>query len=605
MPKNNLHRSKLDLTISQIINNFCYATKMMMKIYPSKFFCQSFFWIMANLLGFYSQTYMLRYVVNGVQEGENIRIILLYVFFMIIISLVIGSARAVYDHILSPIIDQRCERRLNLEIYRRSIEIDLENYENPESFDIYDRAVTNGADAISYVIDCIGGAISTLLGISMEAYLLFEIDPILFLFSVVPWLFSPLQMMIKKEQYEYDIEVRKINRRKDYTRRTFFQAEFAKEMRLTNLPKVMQHRFTNSIKDYLNLVKTKGLCIALLTEVTSIGRAILSARLAQIYSVFQTLVTGTMMYGDCLVAMRTVNSFSQSGSNIITIFTDIYSIALNIRDFRYFMENEPKVSSNPDGLEPVAGNIEFKNVSFRYDGANFDALKNVNMKIRQGEHVAIVGCNGAGKTTLIKLLMRLYEPTVGEICVDENNIRSYKLKDYRRTYGVVFQDFKQMACTVAENVLGRPYCDSDEKTVWDALKKAGISDVISKLPKGIQTVMTKEFDNDGLILSGGQSQKLAIASIYARNVDTVILDEPSSELDPFAENQMYENMLAASVGKTVIFISHRLSACVSADRVFYMEGGTITETGTHEELMKLCGKYAEMFRIQSENYTDN
>lgn len=596
---------KLDLTIPQIIKNYCYAAKLMLKIYPSKFICQMFFWISANLLNFFSHTYMLRYVVNGVQEGKSIKLILSYVFFMIIINLVIDSARAVYDNILSPIIDLRCERRLNLEIYRRSLEIDLENYENPAAFEMYDRAVSNGAGAISDVIGCIGSVTATLLGVSMEAYLLFDIDPVLFIFTVIPWLFSPLQMLLEKKQYDYDIETQKINRRKDYTRRTFFQAEFAKEMRLTNLHRVMQRRFAESIKEYLNLVKTKGLRIALLRDIHSTGHAQLSTRLAQIYSVYRTLVSGTMMYGDCLVAMNTVSSLSNTAAEVTYIFSDIYNIALNIRDYRNFMENETKVSPNQGGLEPVTGSIEFKNVSFRYDGADSDTLKNVNLKIRQGEHVAIVGRNGAGKTTLVKLLMRLYDPSGGKICVAENDIREYKLKEYRRTYGVVFQDYKQMAFTVAENVLGRPYRDSDEKTVWNALEKAGIANVISKLPKGIHTVMTKEFDDDGLVLSGGQSQKLAIASIYARNVDTVILDEPSSALDPLAEQHMYENMLAASVGKTVIFISHRLSSCVDADKIFYMENGTVTETGTHKELMKINGKYAEMFRMQAENYTDN
>lgn len=191
-------------------------------------------------------------------------------------------------------------------------------------------------------------------------------------------------------------------------------------------------------------MKTKGLRIALLRDIHSTGHAQLSTRLAQIYSVYRTLVSGTMMYGDCLVAMNTVSSLSNTAAEVTYIFSDIYNIALNIRDYRNFMENETKVSPNQGGLEPVTGSIEFKNVSFRYDGADSDTLKNVNLKIRQGEHVAIVGRNGAGKTTLVKLLMRLYDPSGGKICVAENDIREYKLKEYRRTYGVVFQDYKQM-----------------------------------------------------------------------------------------------------------------------------------------------------------------
>lgn len=603
--KSEKHNSKLKLSILQIIMNFGYACRQMLRIYPLKFACQIFFWTSANLLSFFSNTYMLRFAVNGMQEGKRVEVILLYLLLMIVLNLAIDGARAVYDNLISPLIDRRCERRQNMQIYRRSPEIDLENYENPAAFEVYDRAVSNGAGAIGDVIGCIGSAVSTLLGVFMSAYLLIDIDPVLFAFVAVPWLFAPLRMLMQKKGYEYRVEQQRINRRKDYARRTFYEAEFAKEMRLTNIHRVMQRRFSDSVKEFMRLVKTKGLRIALVQELTSMGESLLSGWVVRVYSVYRTLVSGTMMYGDCLVAMNLVSELSSVANSITGTVSEIYSIALDIRDYRSFMETEPKVSPNVNGSEPPVGDIEFKNVSFRYDGASADALRYVNLKIRRGEHVAVVGHNGAGKTTLVKLLMRLYDPTDGEICVAGENIRNCKLREYRHTYGVVFQDYRQMAVTVAENVLGRPYRDSDEETVRRALEYAGIADLTEQLPDGIHTVMTREFDENGLILSGGQSQKLAIASIYARNALTVILDEPSSALDPIAERDMYDRMLAASVGKTVIFISHRLSSCVDADRVFYMENGTVAESGTHDQLMRLSGKYAEMFRMQAENYTDS
>lgn len=603
--KSEKHNSKLKLSILQIIMNFGYACRQMLRIYPLKFACQIFFWTSANLLSFFSNTYMLRFAVNGMQEGKRVEVILLYLLLMIVLNLAIDGARAVYDNLISPLIDRRCERRQNMQIYRRSPEIDLENYENPAAFEVYDRAVSNGAGAIGDVIGCIGSAVSTLLGVFMSAYLLIDIDPVLFAFVAVPWLFAPLRMLMQKKGYEYRVEQQRINRRKDYARRTFYEAEFAKEMRLTNIHRVMQRRFSDSVKEFMRLVKTKGLRIALVQELTSMGESLLSGWVVRVYSVYRTLVSGTMMYGDCLVAMNLVSELSSVANCITGTVSEIYSIALDIRDYRSFMETEPKVSPNVNGSEPPVGDIEFKNVSFRYDGASADALRYVNLKIRRGEHVAVVGHNGAGKTTLVKLLMRLYDPTDGEICVAGENIRNCKLREYRHTYGVVFQDYRQMAVTVAENVLGRPYRDSDEETVRRALEYAGIADLTEQLPDGIHTVMTREFDENGLILSGGQSQKLAIASIYARNALTVILDEPSSALDPIAERDMYDRMLAASVGKTVIFISHRLSSCVDADRVFYMENGTVAESGTHDQLMRLSGKYAEMFRMQAENYTDS
>lgn len=600
--KNN--KLSLKISINEIIKNYGYAAKLMFKIYPSKFIFQIIFWILTNILNFFSHTYMLRYVINSVQSGKNISYIIMYMLFVLVTGIIIDSIRAVYDNVFLPIIDRKCSSRLNIEIYRRSLEIDISNYENPQAYEMYERAVSNGTTAIESVIGSIGGATVTLMSICMEAWIIFEIDPILFIFAVIPWIFIPLQVQLEKKQYEYNIETQRINRRKDYTRRTFFQVEFAKEIRLTNMHRVMLRYFEESIKDQIQLLKTKGLRIAILSNIYTTLKALLSVRFAQIYAIYQSLVSGTIMYGDCLVAMKTVDSISQTAFEITYIFSDIYEIALNIRDYKYLMEKEAKVSSNHTGLIPKSGDIEFKDVSFRYEGGNSNVLNHINLQIRNGEHIAIVGYNGAGKTTLIKLLMRLYDPNYGEICVAKNDIRKYRLNEYRRTYGVVFQDYKQMALTVAENVLGRPYHISDEEVVWSALEKAELVNDISGLKNGIHTIVTKEFDENGLILSGGQSQKLAIASIYARNVDTVILDEPSAALDPIAEKRMYKTIFSACEGKTVIFISHRLSSCVDADNIIFMENGSVVEVGNHKELIALNGKYAEMFRMQAENYTD-
>ena len=598
-------KSKLELSFPQIIKNFGFATKLMLKIYPLKFVFQILLMISTDFIYFFSNSYMLRFVVNGMQEGRSFSSTFIYLLFMIFLNLTIdGILSAVYDVFL-PIIDCKSEKRLNLLIYRHSLELDLENYENPEAFDLYDRAVSNGAGAIADAVVCIEYMISTLLNISLNAYLLIDIDPVLFVFVCVPWLFIPLHMLIEKKKYQYNVETRNINRRKDYARRTFFEAEFAKEMRLTNLHRVMQRRFSDSVKEYIHLIKTRGLRCFLLQEFESLSSSFLSVHAARIYSVYRTLVSGTMMYGDCLVSLRVVSDLSSKARNVTEIFPWFYAIALNINDYRIFMEKEPKVSPNINGQSPKAGDIEFKNVSFRYDGSYMKVLNHISLKIRQGERIAIVGPNGAGKTTLVKLLMRLYNPSEGEICVAGNNIREYKLKEYRRSYGVVFQDYRQMAFTVAENVLGRPCLDSDEKTVWRALECVGLDDIVARLPNGIHTVMTKEFSEEGLLLSGGQSQKLAIASIFANESNSVILDEPSSALDPIAEREMYNNMLAASDGKTVIFISHRLSSCVDADRIFYIENGTLEESGTHRQLMHRGGRYAKMFQMQAENYADS
>ena len=202
----------------------------------------------------------------------------------------------------------------------------------------------------------------------------------------------------------------------------------------------------------------------------------------------------------------------------------------------------------------------------------------------------------------MKLLLRLYDPNEGEILLDGVNIKEMTLDSYRSGFGTVFQDFKLFSMSVRENVLLREAREGDDAIVIEALKNSGAYDRVMRLPKGLDTILTREFDHEGANLSVGEQQKLSLARVFAEQTPFVILDEPSSALDPIAEYTMFENMMRATEGRSVIFISHRLSSAVLADRVILMDGGRIAEIGTHEELLAKGGKYAEMFARQAENY---
>ena len=229
-------------------------------------------------------------------------------------------------------------------------------------------------------------------------------------------------------------------------------------------------------------------------------------------------------------------------------------------------------------------------------------LKNVDLKINRGEKIAFVGYNGAGKTTLIKLLMRLYDPAEGEILYNGENIRDFSPEHYRKHIGAVFQDYRIFAATLAENVLGGEFTDADEERVMRAIRAASFEDKLNTFEKGIHTHLTQEFYNDGEGLSGGESQKVAIARVFARDHDIIIMDEPSSALDPISEYSLNQSILEYTADKTVIFISHRLSTTRMADRIYMFDNGQIAETGSHEELMTLGGKYAEMYTVQAKKY---
>ena len=243
--------------------------------------------------------------------------------------------------------------------------------------------------------------------------------------------------------------------------------------------------------------------------------------------------------------------------------------------------------------------IKLDNVSFTYPGNDKPTLKNISLEIKPYQKIALVGYNGAGKTTLTNLLLRLYDVTSGEITVDGINVKDWKIKSYHENYAAVFQDFSLFGATLAENVGMEENPDKDK--VKTALRESSFE---KKLPNGTDSILLREFDDEGLSLSGGEAQKIAVARAFYKDCPFAILDEPSANLDPVSEYSLNEAMSRAAQDKTVIFISHRLSTTVMADIIYMLENGEIVESGSHEELMAMNGKYAYMFNLQAEKYKE-
>lgn len=275
--------------------------------------------------------------------------------------------------------------------------------------------------------------------------------------------------------------------------------------------------------------------------------------------------------------------------------------AENIREFLVY---EPKIKENENGAVPRADDntLTLKNVSFTYEGKNEPTLKNISIDLPPKTKIALVGHNGAGKSTLVKLLMRLYDTTEGHIKMQNRDIKEYSIDSYRKKLGSVFQDYKVFAGTVGENVVMDFADNADRAAIIKSLAQSGLSEKLSELKNGMNTQLTKEFDEDGALMSGGEFQKIAVARVFAKKSSIAVLDEPSSALDPISEYNLNQTMMHLAENKTVIFISHRLSTTCMADRIYMLENGEIAECGSHEELMRENGKYAEMFNKQAEKY---
>lgn len=298
--------------------------------------------------------------------------------------------------------------------------------------------------------------------------------------------------------------------------------------------------------------------------------------------------------------------FSEGITNCISFFTNLNINGKYIQSFREFMELQSEMKIENKEMDNIPSSIEslsFQNVSFQYKNGNQMVLKNINCLFEKGKVYVIVGENGAGKTTLIHLLTRLYDPVIGEVCINGKDIKNYSIQDYRKKFSVVFQDFRYFAFTLGENIVLEQNLDEENRMkAMKCIERSGLSEKVKKLPKGIDTELDKIFHEDGVLLSGGESQKLALARALFRESEVLILDEPSSALDPFSEDELLMKFREIAKEKLVIYISHRLSCVSMADEILYIKDNEIKERGSHQELMKRNGEYAKLYKAQAKYY---
>lgn len=591
------------LKTRRVFSNIFFALKTVHSVAPS-YLPTYFLWSVGNsMLGFMTNTWLLREVVNRYQQGSTARELLWMVIAIIVADIVWGRLIGLLYDILYPRYQQKIVEKVQSELFRKAESVELECYENPEFYDKYVKAMDsayNKCMAVVYSVDSLIYAVVTLFSCSI---LLFVIDPILILFGLIPLLFGLIRNKRNKVNKERGDAFKPLNRREAYVQRTFYLNEYAKEMRLGGIHKLMLEKYAETMKNYMDVFKKYGLKLVILQFLMN-SSAYITEFGAMLYAALRTLVMKTMLLGDCLVVFNSIGQVSWALTRMTGVMTEFRDHAMYIEDYRFFLAYDPKIKRVETGKKAGKGDIELSGVTFTYRGAKKPALKNVSMKIKQGEKIALVGHNGSGKTTLVKLLLHLYEPKAGKITLNGIPVKEYATDAYKEHFTTVFQDFKMFSMSVAENVLLRPLRDGDEEIVTQALKKSGAYDKVMSLKNGIHTTLTREFDQEGAVLSVGEAQKVSLARAFTNDSPVVILDEPSSALDPIAEYNMFKNMLEACEDRTLIFISHRLSSAVLADRIFMMEDGCIKESGTHKELMKKNGKYAQMFRMQAENYAE-
>ena len=511
---------------------------------------------------------------------------------------------SVFSDYKSLVGDKKIFKALNNRIFEKASKVDISCYEDPVFYDKYQRAteiLTSGyfsafAYALSFIL---GNLIAFLSVIGLVA----SINPAYLMFLLPVILVFVTEIFKSKVFFKRDLEMTHNNRIKAYTQRVVFLRDYSKDIRTSNIFSVIIGRYNNAIKSNLEIIKKYGPKLFLISMASSLFGEFIPIAGTYAYAGWQFIYTDAFSVSGFSVVLSSINAVRSATSLIAQEFSELSSVALYFQNLREFFEYESSVVSGDKEPEDFES-LEFKNVDFKYPSANKYSLKNVNIKINKGETVAVVGVNGAGKTTFVKLLLRFYDVTDGEILYNGINIKEYNIDSLRLKFATVFQDYKTFALSVNENVMCRNCNEEDKKAAEKALKQSGVYDKIATLANGTDTVLTREFDENGAGLSGGEAQKTAVARMFASDFDIAILDEPSSALDPIAEYKMYENLILATKEKTVIYISHRLSSAVLSDNIFVLGNGTVIESGSHSELMANGGEYANMFTLQASSYKE-
>ena len=555
-----------------------------------------------KVLSMYVQNILFLKVLLSIIDGDadfKTYFFYLLLFFLVYLFVRVVSAYAERTRLISTKV---VLKKVNNKIFEKAIQLDVSCYENPDFYDKYQRATlvlsSSYYDLICWDVAAVVGGIIALICVITTVTV---INPMYLLFLLPVTLVFAIEVLKSKAVYKRDLEMTTNNRIKAYIQRTMFLKEFSKDMRTSNIFSVLIKRFKGAIDANIVILKKYGVKLFLYSMLSSLFSDFIPIIGTYAFAGYQFIFTNALTISNFSVVLASINSVRDSTMSIAEGFDEMTQMALYFQNLRDFFEYEPKVTDGGKDAEEFRS-LEFKNVSFKYPDTSKVILKNVSFKITKGETTAIVGVNGAGKSTLVKLLLRFYDPDEGEVLYNGINVKEYNVASLRNAFATVFQDYKNFAVSVNENIICHECSDEEKEIAKEALKRSGVWEKISSLPKGADTALTREFEIDGAGLSGGENQKVSAARLFARDFEVAILDEPSSALDPIAEYKMYENLIDVTKDKTVIYISHRLSSAVLSDRILVLDGGNIAEDGSHEELMKKGGIYSQMFTLQASSY---
>lgn len=593
-----------------VFSNFAWSLKMLLKYSKAAFFITALF-IPINIGLRYLEIYLPSLVVSEVTSGQTLNHSMLSIGVIMLLIMLGYIMIQALGHIRNSTLGIYRYKMTDL-VTRKQLSMFYQTYEQKKVRDLANRAsiatqMWGGVQPLTDIVYNGFGMIENLLG-----YILFG--------SVIsfasPWLvpiltIAPIVNILSvkaydKWEYAHRSKMTDLNQKLGYVEELPDDFSAAKDIRIYSMASWLRECYHDLSEQRAKWDRTtvKKSFFSRIADLIVILIRDGGAYALLIYMFYN----GEIGIDEFVLYFATISSFASWVGGIISCWNKANTVSLNLCDFREFVDYPEYdgigIAQATDHMNTVP-EIEFRNVSFRYDGAEQDTIHDLSLRIKSGEKLALVGLNGAGKTTLVKLLCGLYRPTSGEIFFNGIPLSDFKREDYYKLVSPVFQEIRTAFFSLAETVSGKSTAETDLKKAEICIRQAGLGSKIDALPNGIHTKLNKKVHKNGTELSGGEAQKLMLARALYKDAPLLILDEPTAALDPIAESKIYTEFNVMAKSKTSLFISHRLASTSFCDRIILLENGNITEEGTHQELIAANGKYKELFDMQSCWYKDD
>ena len=585
-----------------ILSNIMFAMGWQFKVAPLFTLITFGQTIIGDIITLFEHTFLVAYIVSCVERGGTLADVLRFLVPVALAVTLKVSLDPITSAYIAPRADAKIKKAIHMRLYEKAVSMEIARYDDSEFYNDFVWAMQKAPEHVTKATDTFRALLSRIIVALIAGGYIVATDA-LALWVVAIMMLSTLlfQHIINQLKMKREEEILPVSRKRDYVNRVFYLADYVKDIKTSSISDKLGKDFYEASEQMKKLVKKHGPRIGGSTILRESVEYLIYDGGYLTYLFYQALVKNKFGLGSLLALYRAANQLSGNLRGVIMMLPDFQNHSLYLAKLRTFLETENGMPDEGTLPAPESGDILLQDVHFTYPGNEEPTIKGVSMEIKKGEKIALVGFNGAGKSTLIKLILRLYDPDTGAIHFAGQSIKEYPIAEYRRRFGVLFQDFEIVATDIGHN-LNMSDQMLDEKRAEEVLKKVAFWDRFQSMPEGYGTQLTREFDDNGINLSGGEAQKIALARVLYADAGVIILDEPSSALDPIAEYQLNKTITELAADKTVIIISHRLSTTRFVDKIYMLENGQIIEQGNHESLIALKGKYAEMFTLQAEKY---